>query len=441
MYMSRFGIVPGLMLLVCTLTLGEDWPSWRGPRGDGSWEAPKLPDKWPAEGLKTVWKKTLGGGYAGITVVKGNVYTMDYDAQAKEERVLCLNGDSGEIRWSHKYSVDYASQKDLTGYGNGPRVAPTFHDGKIYTLGAVGHLFCLDAMKGDIVWSHDLVKDFKAKVPMWGYAASPVIDEDRLLVQAGAEQKGCLIAFDRRNGKEIWRSVADPAGYAIPLVIHPKSGKQIVLWTPVNIHGLNASDGKVLWSFPYEVTYGVSIATPIYQEGIIFISAYWHGSKAVRLGEKPTDAEIIWEDSKLLRGLMAQPLYREGHVYTIDRDYGLTCFELKTGKKLWDDENKMTPRARNPHASFVWIKDSDRILSLNSVGDLILAQLSPKGYKELSRTKVVDGRIWGHPGYSGDRMFIKTDGAESWRKATTELSCISLTKPSRKQEENKGNRP
>ena len=136
---------------------------------------------------------------------------------------------------------------------------------------------------------------------------------------------------------------------------------------------------------------------------------------------------MVWQDRKQLRGLMAQPLYRDGHVYTIDKGYGLTCFELKTGKKLWDDENRLTPRGRNPHASIVWLGDTDRVLALNSVGELVLARLTPEGYDEQSRTKVLGGRVWGHPAFAGRLMFAKTDGAEAWRKAGPhELVCVEL---------------
>src|SRR5262249_21717000 len=160
---------------------------------------------------------------------------------------------------------------------------------------------------------------------------------------------------------------------------------------------------------------------------IVFVTGYWEGAKAIKLGEKPTDAEVVWTDTKTLRGLMAQPLYRDKHIYTIDRGLGLTCFELSTGKKLWDDENQLTPKARNPHASIVWLGDSDRVLALNSDGELVLAKLTPKGYDEQSRTKVLGGRAWGHPAFAGRFIFAKTDGGEAWQKGGPHnLVCVEL---------------
>ena len=423
--MNRFALLTacGFAIVFFQAAASGDWPHWRGPRGDGTWDAPKLPAEWPAAGLKTVWKQPVGGGYAGITVADGRVYTLDYE-KSQDERVLCLDAATGKPLWSHKYPVKYGT---LGGYANGPRTQPTFRDGKVYTLGAVGHLFCFDAKSGDILWKHDTVAEFGAKVPEWGFAGSPAIDGEKLIVHVAVEKNGCVMAFDRTTGKELWRSLSDAGGYCTPTIIQPKSGKQLVLWTPQNVHGLDPDTGKPLWKVPYKVTYGVSIAPPIFRDGLVFVTGYWEGSKAIRLGEKPTDAEVVWTDTKTLRGLLAQPLYREGHVFSFDRDLGLTCFELKTGKKLWDDDNRLTPKSRNPHASIVWVNDGDRALALNAVGELVLCRLNPKGYEEESRVKVLNGRVWGHPAFAGRFLFAKTDGGEAWQNAGPhELVCVEL---------------
>jgi len=400
----------------------DDWPRWRGPNGDGVWNAPKLPEKWPAGGLKTVWKRPVGGGYAGIAVGEGRVFTLDYEKDV--ERVLCLDATTGKPIWSHTYSVRYGN---LGGYANGPRTTPTVYQNKVYTLGPVGHLFCFDARTGDVVWKHDTVAEFGAKVPEWGFAGSPVLDDDKLIVHLAAPKNGCVMAFDRTTGKELWRCLPDDGGYCTPVLIPSKSGKQLVLWTPQNVHGIDPERGKPLWNVPYKVTYGVSIAPPIFHDDLVLVTGYWEGAKAIRLGDKPTDAKTAWTDTKLLRGLMAQPLYRDGHAYTIDRDFGLTCFEFKTGKKLWDDDNQLTPRGRNPHASIVWLSDGDRAMALNAVGELVLCRLNPKGYEEQSRVQALRGLVWGHPAFAGRFLFAKTDGAEAWQKSGPhEISCIDL---------------
>ena len=329
-------------------TSGEDWPHWRGPRSDGTWFAPKLPAAWPESGLQRVWRNELGGGYGGIAVSGGRVYVMDRQQQPDDvERVQCFDAVDGKPLWSQSYPVDYSD----VSYGNGPRSTPTVFKDRVYTLGAVGHLLCLDASTGEIVWSKDLVADFAARVPLWGLSASPVVFEDLLIVHAGAEPDGCYLAFDLDTGQERWRSLPDPAGYATPMLIDRDGTPQLVAWTPINVRGLDPRTGKLMWTIPFKVNNGTAIADPIVHEGLVLVSSYYDGSKAIRLGPKLEDAQVAWEDRRNLRALMSQPLYRDGYVYLLDKRHGLTCFELATGKKLWDDDNRMTPKGRNPQAT------------------------------------------------------------------------------------------
>ena len=393
-----------------------EWPQFRGPRGDGTWRGPKLPETWPASGLKQLWRQPVGGGYAGVSVAEGRVFTMDRQTNPEVERVLCYDASSGQPLWQHTYPVSYGKLD----YGNGPRAAPTIHGGHVHTVGALGDLRCLDAKTGDVVWKKNHLDDFAGRLPMWGFAGSPVVYGDWLILQPGGEKDSGVVAVERLTGKEVWRSLPDEAGYSTPILVRAHNQDELVCWTPSHIRGLEARTGKLLWSFPYEITYGVSIAKPIAHDGIIFVAGYWHGSKAIRLGDTPTNAKLAWEENKFLRGLMSQPLYRDGHVYLLDKQYGVTCFELQTGKKLWDDANQTTPRGRNPQATLVWLGDTDRAIILNEEGELILARLNPEGYSEQSRTKII-GTTWAHPAFAGNRVFARSD---------SELVCVSLDEPS-----------
>lgn len=391
---------------------GEDWPRWRGPRGDGTWRGPKLAAPWPQTGLRRVWRQPIGGGYSGVVVTGGRVYTHDYQKQpAESERILCWNTADGKPLWSRSYPVKYG---DLS-YGNGPRVTPTIHDGQLYALGAVGHLFCLDAVTGAVLWSKELARDFQAGVPGWGFSASPVIFENLVILHVGGPDCSFL-ALDRLTGNEVWRSVPDGVGFATPILADSNGKQQLVGWTPSNIRGLDPRTGKLHWTIPFVVTYGTAIATPMSAEDIVFVSSYYEGSKAIQLGPDPKLAKVLWEDNRNLRGLMSQPLYRDGHGYLLDKRHGLTCFELRTGKKLWDDNNRTTPKGRNPQATLVWTGEGDRALILNADGDLILARLNPSGCREQARANII-GPTWAHPAYAGDRVYARSD---------QEIVCVLL---------------
>jgi outer membrane protein assembly factor BamB len=390
----------------------EDWPQFRGPHGDGRWQGPKLPEEWPADGLIPRWKRPIGGGYSGISVLGDRVYTQDRQtAPSERERVLCLDAATGDVVWEHADAVTYGNLD----YGNGPRAQPTLHDGRVYTVGALGQVNCLDAKTGTVLWQRHYQADFAGRLPMWGYAGSPVIHGDRVLLAPGGSGTG-LVALDRLTGKEVWRTLSDEAGYCTPLVLPRPEGDRIVHWTPSHVRGVDAQTGQPLWGIPYEVTYGVSIAKPIAADDLVLVAGYWEGSKSIKLDPSATHAELAWKENKFLRGLMSQPLVRDGTVYLLDKQYGLTGFDLATGKKLWDDGNAMTPRSRNPHATLVWLGDGDRAIILNAEGELILARLTPDGYHEQSRTKII-GSTWAHPAFAGDCVYARSD---------TEIVCVPL---------------
>jgi outer membrane protein assembly factor BamB len=393
---------------------GEDWPRWRGVRGDGTWQPPAELAVWSEEGPQRLWRAEVGPGYSGICVAEGKVYTMDRPPGSEDERVVCFDAATGRLVWEHRYHAVYGNLD----YGKGPRSTPTFAAGRLYTLGAVGHLHCLDAATGRVLWAKDLVAEEHAVIPQWGLAASPLVDGQQVIVHAGLPG-GCYAALDAQTGQWRWRSGDDPAGYATPIVIEHAGVRQLVGWTPEHVVGLRIDDGQPLWQVPYKVTYGVSIASPVFHQGIVLVCGYWEGSKAIALGPRPQDAHLLWEENRYLRGLMDPPLVRDGYGYLLDKQHGVVAFELASGEKQWTDGNRLTPRDRNPQLSLVWLGDSDRAIGLNSEGELLLVRLTPQGFQELCRSKIV-GRTWAHPAYAGRVAYARDD---------QQLVAVALTPP------------
>ena len=393
-----------LLLLVIAGDKGRagDWPQWRGENRDGVWRQDGLPDKLPATGLKPRWRQNIGGGYSGIAVSGGRVYTLDYHKKPREvERVLCFDARTGKLLWAHAYPVGYGKME----YGNGPRSTPTVHKGKVYTFGARGHLFCLDAASGKVIWGRDTVKDFAGRLPQWGHSCSPLVDGPRLLVQVGGKKGAGLVAFDLDSGKEIWRSLDDRPGYSSPVVIGGKGWRQIAYWTPEHIVGLEPESGKVRWKISFPITYDVSITDLIWHDGVLLASNYWTGSKAIRFDAKGENPKVIWKGRQLSL-LMSTPLWRAGHIYALDRKDGLRCIELLSGKVKWGGEH-ITPRGRNPQATLIWA--GERALIFNERGELILARLTPEKYEEISRVKLIEKDTWAHPAYADGCIFVRTD--------------------------------
>lgn len=386
--------------------VASDWPRWRGLGGDGFWEPKPLPADFAELNPGQLWAVPVGKGYGGVTVAEGRVYLMDRVTNPDEiEAVHCFDAASGKLLWQHTWPVKYG---EMGGYATGPRASVTLAEDKAYSLGATGIACCLEASSGKVLWQVDTVTTLGARIPQWGFAASPFLWKDTVLLHVGAEPKGSVIALDRATGKERWRGGEDPAGYCTPEVIEHEGRKQLIQWGPEHIQSFDPDNGQPLWKHPYKITYGVSIAQPLYRDGILLVSGYWHGAKALSLNTDgpPT---LLWEEEKKMCGLMSAPLFKDGLVYMLDKTEGLTCFRLRTGEILWQDGNQLTPKDRNPQMSLVWMDHANDLAALlNASGELVYVKLTAKGAEELARHQIVD-KTWAHPAFTGNRIYARSD--------------------------------
>jgi outer membrane protein assembly factor BamB len=164
------------LFLAANGVFADDWPQWLGPQRDSVWRESGIVEKFPTNGPPVRWRAKIGGGYAGPSVANGRVYVTDRQlaegasnpanpferGQVRGlERVLCLREADGQVLWKHEYECPYTIS-----YAAGPRVMPQVSEGKVYTLGAEGNLFCLDAAHGKVLWSRDFKQEFGIKAPM-----------------------------------------------------------------------------------------------------------------------------------------------------------------------------------------------------------------------------------------------------------------------------------
>ncbi len=386
----------------------EDWPQFRGPNADGRWNPPHLPDNVGNQEPSRLWSVKIGSGYGGVTVAGNRVVIMERHATPSErESVTCRHADTGELLWEHEWSVAYGKLP----YGNGPRASVLLDTGgkRAFAFGATGVAACLDLETGSPIWQVDTVATFGATAPEWGFAASPVLISGSLILQIGAQPKGCVIALDPATGEERWRGGPDPAGYCTPTVIEHGGRRQMIVWGPEHVQSLEPQTGRLLWKHPYPITYGVSIAQPIYHEGKLLVSGYWHGTKCLELGPSPSDVSLAWENETEICGLMSAPLLRNNTVFMLDKNRGLQAFDLATGTFRWRDDNTLTRAGRNPQFSLVWMKESDGLAALlNAEGELVYLQLDKDAFTELGRHQLL-GKTWSHPAFAGNRVFARSD--------------------------------
>jgi outer membrane protein assembly factor BamB/ABC-type phosphate/phosphonate transport system substrate-binding protein len=382
-----------------------DWPGWRGPRRDGV--VASLPEKLP-EKPKILWQKELtGAGLAGVAATKEVVIVVDRDPLDLSDIFRCLQADTGVQLWQ----LEYPAVGKLD-YGNSPRATPLIHQGKVYLLGAFGDLHCVNLADGSVVWKKNLTRDFAAELPKWGYCASPLVVDEKLIVNPGAKEAS-LVALDCRTGKVAWQTPGLPAAYASFIVGRFGGRTQIVGYDAISLGGWDPQSGKRLWTLLPEEKGDFNVPTPIDVGGKLLVSSENNGT---RLYEFDATGAIVSKPVASFRDLApdsSTPVVIDGRVFGCDHE--LYCLDLSNGlKPLWAGKD----RVYGDYASF--IASRDRVLVTTSQGELLLVSATATQYTLISRQRVCDAgaEVLSHPALVGDRLYVR-DG--------TSVRCVSLS--------------
>lgn len=406
-----------------------DWPQWRGPNRDGVWKDDQLLDTLPGPQLPLRWRAPVAGGYSGPTVSGGRVYVTDHIAAPQsQERVHCLDAQTGKPVWTFSYPSEYGQ----IGYQDGPRAAVLVHDGRAYAMGAVGHLHCLDAQSGAVVWRKDLTREYQIQMPIWGTAAAPIVEAGLLIAAIGGANGACVVAWDRRTGREAWRALDDRANYSAPIVINQAGKRVLICWTGDRVVGLAPLTGKLLWEAPFRpVNMPLGLATPVIDGDLLFLSGFYDGSLLLRLSKNEPAVEQVWRrrgqnerNTDSLHCMIGSPIMRGGYIYGFDSYGELRCLNAQNGDRVWESQQAV-PKAR--WATAHCVQNGERTWIFNERGELIIARLTPQKYEELSRAQLIKptkgqlgergGVCWSHPAYANRHVFARND---------EEVVCASL---------------
>ena len=445
---------PVWLLVVVSMTVftnwpagADDWPQWMGPQRDGVWRETGIVEKFPDQGPPVRWRVKIGGGYAGPAVVGGRVYVTDKQLPkgsqdpdnpfargrtAATERVLCLDDKDGTILWKHEYDCPYT-----VSYPAGPRTTPVVAGGRVYTLGAEGHLFCLNDESGDVIWGKDLKTEYDhQQSPVWGYSANPLLDGDKLICLVGGKGTA-VVAFHKETGKELWRAMDSVGphgpGYSSPVIIEAGGVRQLIVWTPSALSSLNPDSGSVYWSQPFESSQGLSVATPRFQDDRLLISAFYNGSMLLKLDKQQPKATIEWKRGGVnermtdaLHCLISTPVIDGQQIYGVCSYGELRCLDLKTGDRVWSTFDATSRQSARWGTAFL-VRHDDRYFLFSEQGDLIIARLTPDGYKELDRAHLLEPTgpsqrrdvVWSHPAFANRCVYARND---------KEIVSVSLSK-------------
>ena len=400
-------------LLTAVPLAADDWPGWRGPHRDGVWSETKILESFPAGGLDVRWRAPVGVGFSSPVVAQGRVYVTDSEVvrPRARERIHAFEAATGKPCWSHAFDLDYPEWAFDEKNPFGPSATPIVADGRIYSLGAVGHLTCCDALKGGVLWKRDLSREHPGKELQC--RASPLIEGDFLILFVGAQPAACVIALDKVTGKEAWTALSEPATPSSPIVIDAGGKRQLIVWTEESVTSLDPRTGNAYWREKVNPTAEYIVSTPVFHQDRLLL-----GGLMLKLEPEKPGVSVLWPERRAaVRRILSNtstPAVRDGAVFSARSSGELVCLDANTGEQIW--ETSQVTEVRNGASIHITL-NGDCAWLFTERGELIRARLTRDGYKETCRAPLVQptypfgGRncAWAPPAFADRHVFARTD--------------------------------
>jgi outer membrane protein assembly factor BamB len=379
-----------------------DWPNWRGPNHDGISRETDWSSTWPPNGPKPLWKASVGTGFSSMAVANERVYTLGN--RNDTDTVYCFDAETGREIWKHSYPC----LLDAKYYEGGPGSTPTADGARVYTLSKRGHLFCFEAENGNVVWQKNLIDELGVKKPEWGFAGSPLVEKDLLILNVG--EAGT--AVNKATGKVIWRSGAETAaGYATPIPFNIGDQRCVAIFSSKALVAVRANDGRQVWRYPWETHWDINAADPILVEDKLFLSTFDRGCALLRLNSgSPT---LIWSNKEMANHfngcVFLNGAFFGIHGNTDQSGKDLRCLDSATGAAKW----------KFPDAGLGSLTAAgDKLIVLSDKGELFVAPASTDAFTPTSRAQVLGGKCWTTPVLSNGRIYC--------RNARGDLVCLDV---------------
>jgi outer membrane protein assembly factor BamB len=380
----------------CAIGLGffataqaADWPNWRGPNHNGISNEKGWNTNWPEAGPKILWEKTLGTGFASMTIAKGRVYAM---GNIKDNDILyCLNADTGKEIWKKSYPCPIFKKN----HEGGPCATPTVDGDSVYTLSKNGDAIRFKKATGEVVWHKKLNEDLGYKHPNWHFAGSAFIFDNMVILNVGSYG----IALNKADGSIIWENGKGPAGYSTAVPFNMDGKKCIALFVEKEMVALNPKTGKVLWKIPWKTNYEVNAADAIVEGNKIFLSSgYNKGCAVYTFGS--SDSTQDWKNKNIRNHFNSCVLWK-GYIYGVDDGKSVSCLDFKTGDVKW---------AKKGFGKGSLMLADGKLIILSDKGTLAIAEASPTEYKELASAQVLPKKkCWTVPVLANGRIYARNN--------------------------------
>ena len=366
----------------------------RGPRRDGAYTEVAVRTSWPAGGLKPQWKQPIGGGYASFAIARGRAFTIEQ--RRDQEVVAAYDVVTGRELWTQKYDAAF---REVMG-GDGPRATPTWSDGLVYSLGALGELRCLDEKTGAVIWRVNILDDNGAANLQWGMSASPLIVDDTVVVLPGGPNGKSVVAYDRRTGRRAWSSLSDRQAYVAPMLATVAGVRQLIVVSASRMIGLSPDKGELLWEYSWTTSYDINAAQPLLVSPTrLFISSgYGQGAAVIEVSAAAgaLSAREVWKNVRM-KNRFASSVLHDGFIYGFDENI-LACMDAATGALKWKG-------GRYGYGELILA--SGQLIVLSEDGELALVRAAPTAHEELARGPALEGKTWNHPAMDRGILLIR----------------------------------
>jgi outer membrane protein assembly factor BamB len=387
---------------------GAYWTDFRGPNRDGHYSERPIRTNWPAGGLRKLWSQPIGGGYASFVVADGRAFTIEQ--RREHEAVTAYEVATGRELWAHSYPAAFSESMG----GDGPRATPTYHEGRVYSLGAQGEFVCLDAASGKLIWRKDVLEEARAAVLYFGMSTSPLIVDDTVVVLSGEPPAGgtnrTVLAYDKVNCQRRWAALDDKQAYTSPMLVTLAGERQLLVVTATRIVGLKPEGGALLWEIPWRVQYDNAIAQPVIAGTNRFIisAGYGGGAMLVEVSRAGSSfsARQVWKNQNL-KNKFNSSVFWNGFVYGLDEGI-LTCLDAATGRRQWKE-------GRYGYGQLLLA--GGHLIVLSGEGELVLVRANPERHEELARFPAIRGKTWNHPAIADGKILVRN---------AVEMACFEI---------------
>lgn len=335
-----------------------------------------------------MWRRPIGPGWSSFAVNGDLIYTQEQ--RGDKELVSCYKASTGQPVWTHQDAARFFESNA----GAGPRATPTLSNGRVYTFGATGILNVLDANNGSVLWSRNVAKETNTATPFWGFAGSPLVIGDLVIVAAS----GQLVAYEAATGNRRWLGPAGGDSYSSPHLVTIDGIAQVLLVKGGGMTSVAVADGKQLWEHKWPSNFMVQPA--LTAEGDILLTSQENGTRRIAVSHNASGWNVAerWT-SNGLKPYFNDFVVHKGHAFGFDGRI-LACIDLNNGERKWKG-------GRYGNGQLMLLPDQDLLLVLSEDGELALVGATPDQFTERAKVPAIQGKTWNHPVLAGDILLVR----------------------------------